>query len=179
MSLIVAPDGPAAQAKLKTGDVVVAVNGKPVKRMLDFGRCCWNLPSEHPVEFTLKDGKKVSVTPAMIATADLLSWRLGLQVQKLTSNLNRVLELPENLRGLVISEVLPEPEFKRQQSSWRELLKRGDLILAVNDEPVASPTEFAKMLKTCRAGDSLTLTTVILDERVNRFLKTKLEVILK
>ncbi|MBQ6473623.1 MAG: PDZ domain-containing protein, partial [Victivallales bacterium] len=179
VSLIVAPDGPSAKAKLKTGDVVTAVNGAPVRRMLDFGRRCWGLPPDRSVEFTLQDGRTVSVTPAPIAVADLLSWRLGLQVQKLTANLNRVLDLPESLRGLAISEVLPEPEFKRQQTPWRELLKRGDLILAVGDAPVTSPAAFAEMLRTRRAGESLTLTAAILDERVGRFLKTKLEVILK
>ena len=75
----VASKGPAAQAELKTGDVVLAVKGESVTTLLEFYRKLWALGSagvevpltlhSHGVTFDVKlksvDRAKLMVTPKM------------------------------------------------------------------------------------------------------------------
>lgn len=59
-------------------------------------------------------------------------------MQSLTPALRRQLELPPDVRGVVVAEVDPSSPAARY-------LEPGDLILSVNHDPVNSASEFYKL----------------------------------
>jgi regulator of sigma E protease len=70
----VVPGGPAEQAGLRRGDVVTAVNGKPVHTQPELaGAVARELSPGHPGTFTLADGRTVTLTPVELRERDDLT----------------------------------------------------------------------------------------------------------
>jgi S1-C subfamily serine protease len=63
------PDGPAEKAGIKTGDVVVAVKGKPVKGLADFYRKVWALGNAG-IEVPLNILQDIQIHKIIIRSAD-------------------------------------------------------------------------------------------------------------
>ncbi len=76
---------------------------------------------------------------------------LGLSVQVLTYEIAESLGLPRDLKGLVVSRVTPG------SAADEAGLRRGDVILEVNREPVKDLTSFRKALKAAAQKKSILL----------------------
>ena len=149
------PDSPAAKAGLKAGDEIIDVNGNPTPRLIDFGRAICLTKSNEKVILTLADNRKIKLTAEPMPPQLLIQTRLGIQVQELTPNLNDALNLRQDLKGLVINEMMAEPLFVMHKESWREVIKRGDIIMKVNGQDVKSTQDLANWLANSRSGQSL------------------------
>ncbi len=171
-------DGPAAKAGLKAGDVITQVNGVRVGRLIEFGREIWHRRNGDTMTFTLQDGRTVRITLEPMPPEQLVKTRLGLNVQKLTNNLREALGLPNEVTGLAISEVLPQEEFNRQQAVWREVLKRGDIIMRVNDRNITEIAELSRLLEQSRSGQKLNMTVLSQQQRMNRLVPLAIDVFL-
>src|SRR5450432_983816 len=160
----VEPDSPGSKAGLKVGDVITQINGKNVE---DAGSLQANISAERPgSKVTLgifRDGKTEALPVTLEAmnkkqmasagepgTKGKARWGIGLG--ELTPDLQQQLQLPGNVKGVVITNVLPG------SSADNAGLSRGDVIVEVNRRPVQSPAEVQKELGAVPQGkDALVL----------------------
>lgn len=157
--------GPADKAGLKAGDAIVSVNGTPVKdtrQLID--RVSMVAPGDKVTLGVIRDGKKTDMvatvgerpssqsqqeeqTSEKASPAD----RLGLQVDSIDPRARRQLQLPDDLKGVVITDV-------RDLSPADEAnLQEGMVITRVNGRAVTSPAELSKALSTISSGDLVRL----------------------
>lgn len=136
----VAPNSAADRAGLKTGDVVVAVNGKPIRNASDLRNTVGLLRIGERVRLDiLREGKAMTITA-----------RIGEQVSSTISGER----INPHLAGATFSEI--DQQSSRQGISQGVLvadvepgspaaqagLRRGDIITSVNRRSVSSLNEF-------------------------------------
>jgi Do/DeqQ family serine protease len=155
----VEPNGPAAKAGLKAGDVVTAVDGKPVYTDNELRL---RISSTEPGKtVTLKvvreDGtsKDLPVTLAQLPTRDTDQGgnesapggesggaaMQGVSVQDLTGRIARQLNLPTGTKGVLVTDVDPG------SAAADAGLRRGDVIQHVNRKPVETVAEFNRLVR--------------------------------
>jgi serine protease Do len=143
----VEPGGPSAKAGLKLGDVVLEVGGRKVDgprelRLLVSGMAPGATVAVKLVregkpqtvkvqlgEMPSKGGSSPGPEDSQQAPPDVLD---GVEVQDITGALRKELDLPENVQGVVITNVDPD------SPSAAAGLKRGDVIHEIEREPVTS-----------------------------------------
>ncbi|MFA5204346.1 MAG: trypsin-like peptidase domain-containing protein [Lentisphaeria bacterium] len=156
---------PAAEAGLKPGDTITAVNGQPVTRGLDVGRRLWNLKAGDRFTLTLAPAsdttapRLLSLTVAPLAGPPLIRQRFGIQVQELTPALLRAMRLPADLRGLAISDVLSSSPLAEAGA------RRGDLILTVDDREMTTPAQLAEWAAPRPPGTVVRVGVVAVESR--------------
>jgi len=155
----VEPDSPAEQAKLKQYDVIVAVNGEPVKNGDDLRFKIADILPGKKVDLTIvRDGKEMKVTAiadelepeaekGQIASTDK---DIGVSVVALTPTSSRRYGLRTS-EGLLITEVRPGSE------AARENLAAGMIIVEVNRKRVTAVRDFEDILKKTAGGDEVIL----------------------
>ena len=176
--LFVEKETPAAKAGLKNGDIVVAVNGTQVRRPLEFGKQLWHLGESSKVEFTLANGRKVTVHLRAMDDDERIAYRLGIRVQKLTRKLNIALDLPEDTKGLAISEVMKSEDYKDEDDGWRKYIKRGDLLLQVNRVAMEDEKQLASLLEKKTSGNIVNVDFAVMNNN-GRYQLSRETVLLK
>jgi serine protease Do len=165
--------GPARNAGLREGDVVMRVNNQDVTvdNTLSFIVANTPIGSRIPIE-VIRDGRRQTLT-AVIAErpsdATLLGQSpraeedaptdespqvgqeaarqsLGITLQAITPEVRQQLRLPETLRGVVIARVNPSSDAAAND------LRRGDVILSINQRPVTTTAEAAAAVAAARAA---------------------------
>jgi len=146
---------PAARAGIRQGDVIVEFNGKAIKQMDELP----NLVAATPVGtranvVVMRKGKRQSldVTIAALTLDDTdesalpggdepeATGEYGLSVQTLTPEIAAQLRLEDDAKGVVVTRVRPGSPAEAAR------LQQYDLILEVNQTPVASSAEFKKAI---------------------------------
>jgi len=137
-------DSPAAKAGLETGDVITAVNGKPVKDAREFARTIGGLVPNTAVKFdVLRNGEAKSLTATLAqmpsertakaetstAAAAANTPHLGLAVEPA-----REVE-GSGQKGVVVTAVEPDSPAAQQG------IEPGDVILDVNGKQVGSAAD--------------------------------------
>jgi len=155
-------DGPADKAGLKSGDIIIELDGKKVKEGGSFRRDVARiLPNSRTELVVFRDGKskKFTVTVAAFPNEEgendgtnreavNVSDKIGFEVQELTGDLAKRFDF-EDGRGVIISEVYPE-------SKAAEIgLKPGMLILEANRSEVNSVKQFEQAVKKSKEGNLL------------------------
>jgi serine protease Do/serine protease DegQ len=129
----VLPKSAAEKAGLKAGDVVVAVDGRPVNRAADLRNKVGLSPVGEKVELTiLRNGGRRTITAvisefgAATASGGAVSSHLeGAQLRDLRPG-----ELNHADKGVLVEKV------EQGSPAWRAGLRRGDVIINVNREDV-------------------------------------------
>jgi serine protease Do len=156
----VEPGGPAAKGGLQPGDVITALNGVPVTDSTSLPSqvaglspgtsakvTVWRDKSAKDLSVTigaLKDAKTASANTGGADSASAQDARLGVAVRPLTPEERQNDSLS---RGLLV-----------QQSNGAAAnagIQPGDVILAVNGQPVTSVQQLKSMVQ--HAGDSIAL----------------------
>jgi serine protease Do len=159
----VVPKGPADKAGLKDGDVVVALNGKKVvdSRHLKLMVAETKPDSTVPMK-VLRDGstKILDVTVKQLpgteklAKADIQNGGEtgtlnGVGVENLNRQTRQQFNVPENVKGAVVTEVRPD-------SAAAEVgLKPGDVIEEINRHPVDNANQAVQLTENAKDKHTL------------------------
>ncbi|MDH7601989.1 MAG: Do family serine endopeptidase [Armatimonadota bacterium] len=160
-------DTPAEKAGIKVMDVIVSVNGKPVKDSADLRRIVQSIAPGTKVKVVVvrdKTRKTLDVTiselPVKSASAggDKATDKIGLSVQPLTRELARQLGLDESVRGVLVRRVEPG------SAADRAGIRRNDVIVEIDGNPVDSVASFTKAISKLKSGD----TAIVVVQRGDR-----------
>jgi len=165
-------DSPAEKGGLKSGDIIVEFNGKPVKSVTDLQLKVINTKPGETVKLkVIRDGKfktltvKIGQMPGSehLALEDLIS-KFGFSVQELTEDLKRRLGIPRWVKGgVIVTEV--KPGSPAEDAGLRE----GDVIVKAGTTPrnLRRVKKLDDLLTVLRnAGDSGILLKVVRGEGV-------------
>lgn len=154
---------PAANSDLKPADIIVAVDGVPVKAPRDLQRQVLRKQVGQKISLDVwRDGKKVQVAlqtgemPDPVQIASRLrpvkpksESAFGLTVQTLTKDLAKGLKL-ENVEGVVVTDVAED------STAQQKGLERGDVITEIDRTPIHSSEDFkAAIAKTNKEKGAL------------------------
>jgi len=171
--------GPADKAGIKTGDIIVEFDGKPVKGPSELQNLvAWTDPGKKVPAVVLRGGKRVSVTIEVEKRGDAAEIAgaehgapaevkdLGIQVSAVTP------EAAERFgyragQGVLITDVAPDALAARAG------LQPGMLILKVGDQKVTTVAEFRAALKDVDLGRGVPLLVRAGDRQVFILLKKR------
>ena len=151
-------DGPAAEAGIKVGDVIVEFDGHSVKDSTELPLLVARTGIGKTVKLKVLRDKGTETVSVKIgelkdeetaAAAPGKEENFGLTVQPLTPDIAESLGLSGDVKGVVVSAV--EPGSAADDAG----LHRGDVILEVNREPVKDIAAYRKALKAAGKGKSV------------------------
>ena len=160
----VIPGSPAAQAQLQKGDVISKFNGHAVKTLPELRNLISQVELNKNIDVeVMRSGKPIKVTTAIKEQPiDYQTTRVvpredqpqesprldepnqsegglrSVQVSDLTPEMVRQLDLPNGVRGVVVTNVDPD--------SGAADLQKGDVIEEVNQQAVSSVAEYNKIV---------------------------------
>ena len=160
----VVPGSPAAEAQLQKGDIIHKFNGHEVKNFPMLRSLVAQAEPNKKVELEImRGGKSLNVAtqikeqPVDYQTSGVLPRRTqpqtppepnsqaetngplaSIHVEDLTPEMARQLDLPNNVQGVLVTSVDPD--------SGAAELQKGDVIEEINQQPVASISDYNKMV---------------------------------
>jgi serine protease Do len=152
-------NSPAAQSDLKQGDVIVAVNGKPVddanQLRLEIGLLSPGstvnlsiLRSGSSQQVAVKMGSFPSKEERASIEKDGTNSTLdGVSVQSLTPETAREMKLDPETKGVVVADI--DPSSHAADAGLRE----GDVIQQVNRQPVKNVQDFNRAMASAKKDD--------------------------
>ncbi len=138
-------DSPADEKGLEPGTVIHKVNGRKPAHLIEFSRILWKMRAGDKLSLETENGKvelTVRKNPVLNGK-ELAAKRLGIGLQPLTKKLAIALEYPFS-GGLLISDLDPDIEG----------LKRGDILVRIDDIPTYTLDDIPRALKERRYGDA-------------------------
>ncbi|KTT69741.1 Do family serine endopeptidase [Sphingomonas endophytica] len=190
------PGGPGAKAGLRAGDVVVAINGETVTPDRSLSSLVAGATPGSTIKLdVIRDGKRQSLNATVTTrpTDDQLaalvgggddddglpdegtdqaapsSSSIGLAVQPLTPQIARAIGVDSTVQGVVVAAVDPSSDAGQK-------LKRGDVIAAVNSQPVRTAADVARIVAAAKAaGRPSVLLSVTRGRQTNGFIAVKIK----
>jgi len=149
----ITPGSPASKSDLKTGDVIVDVNGQPVQDANALRLRVGNMSPGSTVNFkVMRNGSPANVSMTLGDTpseeARLNGTRgernsgngeqalQGVSVENLTPDLAQQLQIPSSTRGVVVDSVSGSSRASEAH------LQQGDVIVQVNHRPVTNTQQY-------------------------------------
>ena len=172
----VAENSPAAEAGVKSGDVILEFNGKPVPKSHEFPSVIADTPPGQKVSLKIIHEKKEQTIAVKIGelpeendTSQKLESRdpeIGVRVQRITPEAARRLGM-SSTKGVLVMEV--QPGSPAEQIG----LEPADVIREVNQRPVNNVSDFERAVRQGRRGDRILLLVQRGDNTVFFALKRK------
>lgn len=179
------PEGPAMEAGIEGGDVIVSFDGLDVSDTRELVRIVGNSEVGKAVRVVVyRDGKTQTllitlgrredaeaVVPASApANADPVQKDvLGLTIAEMTEELREELGLAGNAEGLVVADVATDSE------AYEKGLRAGDVITEAGQEKVASVADLEKRIEAARDGGRKSLLLLVRRAGDPRFVALTLE----
>lgn len=176
------PKGPASKADLKTGDVIQALDGKPIEGR-SLPRLIAQMPAGTKAELTVWRHGKIIQTSVVIGTLPEATPKktetpesksaddgkslnlnaLGLSVSPITPDAQEKYGIASGQKGIVVSKVTDDgPASERG-------LHPGDVIVEVQQERVLSPEDFRKKIDAARKAGRHTVLMLLQDQDGTRW----------
>ena len=180
----VSPGGPAAVAGFAPGDVVVAVNGKPVEDSRDLTRRVASLPAGASAAFTIvrngapktlnakigakKDDQVASNEAPQRGGPPSTAEAMGLGLAAVTPETRNAYNLDNSVNGVVITHVDPNSDAADKG------LQPGDVVISVANRPVHSPQDVKASVAAAHAAGRDTVLVLVTGQAGQRFVAIKL-----
>ena len=139
----VEPNSPAAAAGLRKGDVVVALNGRPVRAPAELRARLGVVPVGDTVDLKVQRGKETPTLKAQIGEIQRQA-ATGQPIAELNGAALAEVErrgLPGKDRALLVTQV------ETGSPAFTHGIRPGDLIIGVNQKRVTTAQELAKALR--------------------------------
>lgn len=150
----VVPGDPADNAGMKAGDIVVKVGDKPIKNSSELLRSIAdNKPGTTVQLEVLRNGKPTTLAVTLgdrnknteevsenMQPDDKSGVSLGISVRPLTKEDSRVIQLPPDVKGLLITQI------DQRGLASRYGLRQGDILLTANLNPLETPKDLSRIL---------------------------------
>ena len=178
-------NGPAAEAGLQRGDVILTFDGNDVPSSRDLVLMIADTKSDTKVTVGIlrkgemqmievelasrEQAEAVGVASAVPAEPEKESATLGIVVSEITQDVRDSLGLDENVQGVVVVEVDAESD------AYSKNIRRGDLILEVDYAPVADPDDFVAKVEEAKEAGSKSLLIFVQGTDTTRYLALALE----
>lgn len=151
---------PADKAGLRQDDVIQTYNGKPIKSWGEFRTAIGTSSPGTTVKLGInRDGKEQEITVTLGERPEELTAnqqpqpdrnldkQLGFQVQELTPQIARQLDLDPSQNGVVVTEVT------RGSNAQQQGLQRGDVIIEVDRQPIEGVRDFRRAIQEIAQND--------------------------
>ncbi|MAO50765.1 MAG: heat-shock protein [Pusillimonas sp.] len=141
---------PAQKAGVQTGDIILAINGKPVSTVDELRNMEGLLPLDSTVQLTIqRDGRRKTLSLRVTETK-----RQKLHAGELDKRLNGIgLIDPDGPQdGIAVVGLYP------RRSAAAARLRKGDILLSVNHTPVSRVSDIRTLLENAPANQQLLLT---------------------
>ncbi|HEY0142683.1 MAG TPA: Do family serine endopeptidase [Thermoanaerobaculia bacterium] len=158
----VEPGKPADRAGIRHGDVILEIDGKPMRNNREVIDYISYLPVGTNVKITVfRNGKRETLTAKTserpnegeeseeeeeAAAVEPVRDKLGLTIQNLTPELRRLHRVPEGTNGVLVTTV------KNVSPAGEANISTGDVISEVNGQRVTSVEEFRRAVSSLRSG---------------------------
>jgi len=149
-------DSPAKKAGIKIEDVIIEVDGKKVEGPSRLSLMVASMQPDSNVKLKLiRDGEEKIVTVKLgehpdteqkVAEQPKSTEKIGIRVEDLTSSTRKEYGYEED-DGVLVTYV------KNGSIAYREGIRAGDLIKAINKEKISSVNEFDKVIKSIKEDD--------------------------
>lgn len=168
---------PAASAGIRPGDLILEVDGQPVQSVGDLQRKIRAHEPGDRVTLTVvkRDTKRTERVGIRLAAAEspegdrpapsgdaVATTALGLEVRALTPEVRSRLGLPDDVEGVVVTDVSARGPLYGQVDD-------GFVIVDVNGQRVTSPENYREIVAGLRPGDVVNLLVYNPDPRVRRY----------
>lgn len=154
--LSVEPGSPADKAGLKSGDTIIAVNGKPVSTYISLIKEIADKDDNSQIQLSVKRGEnKKNVNVQLIPEKSffndkLIQERLGVLVEEIGENVSGDAGLPSQ-NGLLIKSVV------ENSPAAKAGLTRGLIIKSIDQQPATDILKTAKYIYSKKKGDTVVL----------------------
>ncbi|MEM1131039.1 MAG: PDZ domain-containing protein, partial [Pseudomonadota bacterium] len=177
------PEGPAEDAGMASGDVILTFDGHDVADTRELVRRVGNTEVGKAVRVTVyRDGQTETLVitlgrretaeavPAAVNSSEPIeSDLMGMTVSGLTEELREQLELPEDAEGLVVTDI------DETSPAYEKGLRAGDVIAEAGQEQVASVGEFEDRVEEAREAGRKSLLLLIRRNGEPRFVALSVE----
>ena len=171
------PNGCAAAAGLKAGDIITGVNGGPL-RFRDDAMQSWFARAVKgreggPFQLSiLRDGKPLEIAGALSRLPEpekMLAHDVGITVAELDEVTRFSNNIPDGTRGVVITDVRAGSPAYVAADDQGGKLRKNDILLELNGQPVPAITDFRRELLRQQAHPSDYVQVKILRGRITLY----------
>lgn len=182
------PKGPAANAKLEPGDIILKFDGKDVIKMRDLPRMVaeteinktvrvvvWRKGKTRTLKVTLgrlesavedMNSGEVSVSPSTNQNQTSI---MGLSLKELSQQERIALNVPNNIKGVIISDV------EAGSDALAKGIREGDIIAEVAQSPVGKPDDVIKKIMGAKESGKKSVLFVLYTKGELRFVALRIE----
>ncbi|MGD9878426.1 DegQ family serine endoprotease, partial [Desulfococcus sp.] len=150
---------PADKGGIKVGDVVIAVDGNPVKSSRELSAQIANLPVGKKTSITLiREGKEKTVEVTLgkrdneiqrVGSDRRNNGDLGLELRTLDPETAQRFGFESDAKGVLVTDVASGGKAENAG------VRQGDLIIEINREPVSSIAEFQSLMGKIKKGEAI------------------------
>jgi len=167
---------PAAKAGVRAGDIIVAVDGKPVAETRDLTRTIADIPVGNKARVTVsREGKEQDFLITIAKRDDTRTTTpettesdpdaIGIEVSEITTEMAKRFNMPKT-GGVIVTEVTEGSKGEKAG------IMHGDIIREVNRQVIETPDDYHKAIDAVEKGGTINLFI----RRINRgFVLIKLE----
>lgn len=166
--------GPADNADLRSGDIVLEINGRPLKDANHLRHTVAAItPGEQARLKVFRNGKEITVkveigrlqAAAQVARGGAVNSELGMTVRNLTPELAARFGLKADVRGALVASVSPDG------SAAAAGIRPGDLVVSINSHAVENAADFRRVMKDVDPSEGIRMQ--LMRDGVRRFVFLK------
>jgi serine protease Do len=178
------PEGPAADAGMQSGDVIVAFEGAEVQDTRDLVRRVGNTEIGSTVDIVVfrngetetlavtlgrREDAERAVPASVNSTEPIEGEALGLTVSEMTDELREQLGLATDAGGLVVTDVAGDSE------AYEKGVRAGDVITEAGQQPVATVGDLEDRIAEAKEAGRKSLLLLVRREGDPRFVALSVE----